>query len=77
MVTKKWRKHCAFEWIFCKCKIKYNELKILNEFVQIEVLGHYGINPHTSLCSIASIATASGISLTFVFKIPKYHKIHS
>nr|XP_022918112.1 uncharacterized protein LOC111427283 [Onthophagus taurus] len=53
--------------------IKHNESRVLNETAQLEVLGHFGINPNTSL---RQVSRATGISLGSVHKVVKLHKFH-
>lgn len=55
------------------CRVKRTDRRVLNEATQIEVLGHFAMNPTTS---IRQIATATGISLGSVHKVTKLNKFH-
>src|SRR6202042_2167310 len=52
---------------------KRNHRKVLDEDAQVEVLGHFGINPNISL---RKIVDATGISLGSVHTVTKLHKFH-
>lgn len=52
---------------------KRTEPRVLNQATQIEILGHFGINPRSSL---RQISAATHISLGSVHKVAKLHKFH-
>lgn len=52
---------------------KRDQQRVLDEAAQVEVLGHFGINPNTSL---RKVVDATGISLGSVHKVTKIHKYH-